>query len=238
MRKRHSCPLRLVAVGILALMLGVSTVAPARAATPAERLASAASVLQEMSQQSDVEALARLLKKAKGVAVFPSVIKAGLVVGGRYGEGLLLQHDPRTGLWYGPHFVTLKGLSYGPQFGFQSTALVLVITNDEGMKGFRGDKVTLGGDVSVAAGPVGRHAEASTDADLKASICSYSMSKGIFAGLSLEGAVIAPDSDANALYWHEALQPEQILARRASGAGVEPLLRQLERLMNGKAART
>ncbi|HHW13632.1 MAG TPA: lipid-binding SYLF domain-containing protein [Firmicutes bacterium] len=238
MRKRRLSPLCLFAAGLLALVAGISIAAPACAATPAARLSDAASVLQEMAQQSDVGALARLLKKAKGVVVFPAVIKAGLVVGGRYGEGLLLRHDPRTGLWYGPHFVTLKGLSYGPQFGFQSTALVLVVANDEGMKGFRGDKVTLGGDVSVAAGPVGRHAEASTDADLKASIYSYSMSKGIFAGLSLEGAVIAPDDDANALYWHEALQPDQILARRASGAGVEPLLRELERLMEGKAART
>ncbi|MDI6871582.1 MAG: lipid-binding SYLF domain-containing protein [Bacillota bacterium] len=223
--------LTLAVLGLVAL--GTRLAAPARveAAPPAERISESVAVLREMVQQSDAEAMARLLKKAKGVAVFPSVIKAGLLVGGRYGEGLVLRHDPQTGAWYGPSFVTLKGLSYGPQFGFQSTALVLVITNDRGMQGFRGDKVTLGGDVAVAAGPVGRHAEASTDAEFKASIYSYSMSKGIFAGLSLEGAVIAPDDSANQSYWKTALRPDDALNRPAASGTITALLQELERLI-------
>ncbi|MGE5577986.1 MAG: lipid-binding SYLF domain-containing protein, partial [Syntrophothermus sp.] len=136
-----------------------------------------------------------------------------------------------------PDFVKIKGVSYGPQFGFQSTALVLVIANEKGMDGFLGDKVTLGGDLAVAVGPVGRQAGAATDADLKASIYSYSMSKGIFAGVSLEGAVIQPDESANELYWKSTLSPDEILTRKA-GKGVEPLIKEIEhillKLSNGK----
>jgi lipid-binding SYLF domain-containing protein len=219
-----------VALLLLALLLFLASATGAEAAPPGDRIGDSLEVLREMAQQSDAEAMAKLLAKAKGVAIFPSVLKAGLMVGGRYGEGLVLRYDPRAGAWYGPSFVVLKGLSYGPQIGFQSTALVLVITNDQGMKKFRGDKVTLGGDVSVAAGPVGRHVQASTDADLKASIYSYSMSKGIFAGLSLEGAVISPDDPANAAYWQATLHSDEALNRPATGA-VQPLLQELGRLL-------
>lgn len=214
----------------LAALLLTAFPAVALAAPPAERLASAAAVLQEMSQQSDVETMARLVRKAKGIAIFPTQVKVGLMVGVRYGEGLVLRHDPEKNAWYGPNFVKLKGVSYGPQIGFQSTALVLVITNEQGMKGFRGDKVTLGGDVGVAAGPVGRHAEASTDADLKASIYSYSMSKGMFAGASLEGAVITADDPANEAYWGSAAPPDALLTKPAARAEVQALLNALAKL--------
>ncbi|MGE5552718.1 MAG: lipid-binding SYLF domain-containing protein [Betaproteobacteria bacterium] len=226
---RHTL-LTVFALVLLALAPLYGPAAEVEAASPAQRISDSLEVLREMAQQSDSQAMAKLLQKAKGVAVFPSVIKAGLMVGGRYGEGLVLRHEPNTGAWYGPSFVTIKGLSYGPQIGFQSTALVLVITNDQGMKRFRGDKVTLGGDLAVAAGPVGRHVEASTDADLKASIYSYSMSKGIFAGLSLEGAVITPDDPANESYWKAPLHPDEALNRRAAAA-VQPLVQELERLI-------
>jgi lipid-binding SYLF domain-containing protein len=204
----------------------------ALAAGPSARIGEAVDVLQEMSQKSDVTAMARLVKDAKGIAIFPSVIKAGLMLGGRYGEGLVLRRDAEKGTWTGPYFVDMKGVSYGPQIGVQSTALVLVIANERGMNGFTGDKVTLGGEMAVAAGPVGRQAAASTDANLKASIYSYSLSKGMFAGLSLEGAVIQPDESANKDYWKSALTGDQILTRPAVDARVGVLIAELEKLLS------
>jgi len=129
------------------------------ASTPAGRIEDSIRILKEMAQQKDAETMGELLEQAKGVAVFPSVIKAGLVFGGQYGEGLVLRRDPATKKWYGPSFATVAGASWGLQIGAQSIALVLVITNDRGLDGFKGNNVKLGGDLAVAAGPVGRRGE-------------------------------------------------------------------------------
>lgn len=204
----------------------------AQAMSAKERIDEAAKVLREMSEQTDIQSMVDMLRQAEGVAIFPSVIKAGLMLGGRYGEGLVLRYDSKNRTWYGPSFVTIKGLSYGLQFGVQSTALVLVITNERGMDTFMGgDKVTLGGDLSVAAGPLGRHAEAGTDLELKASIYSYSMSKGIFAGMSLEGAVITVDEAANREFWGRSLSPQEILKKHRAAGDVESLTGELNRLL-------
>lgn len=216
---------------LLALLLGVTLPSTALAAKSDPRIDEAVLVLQEMFGQEDAVAAARLLENAKGVAIFPNVIKAGIMLGGRYGEGLVLKRDER-GQWYGPHFVTVKGVSYGLQFGVQSTALVMVIANDRGMEGFTGDKVTLGGDIAVAAGPVGRQAGAGTDVDLKAAIYSYSMSKGMFAGMSLEGSVIQADTEANEEYWGSDLSPDKALAKKATDSRIKPLVAELEQLID------
>ncbi|MFZ5924173.1 MAG: lipid-binding SYLF domain-containing protein [Bacillota bacterium] len=213
------------------LILPVGFSASATASSPLERLSEALHVLKEMSQQDDVGTMARLLEKAKGVAIFPSVVKASLGIGARYGKGLVLRRDSATGGWYGPGFIEITGLSWGFQAGVQSTALVLVITNENGMRAFEGGKITLGGELAVAAGPVGRHAEAGTDLDFKASIYSYSMSRGAFAGISLEGAKIDPDEPANELYWGSALSPGEILARKAADNRAKPLIQELNRLI-------
>ncbi|MCL4517392.1 MAG: lipid-binding SYLF domain-containing protein [Firmicutes bacterium] len=232
MEKRHLPNANIIAlICLAALLIGLVAPGVARAGAPADRISESVRVLREMSEQSDVEAMARLLKNAKGIAVFPSVLKAGIMIGGRYGQGLVLRRDPEKGEWYGPDFVEIKGVSYGPQFGFQSTALVLVIANEKGMEGFTGDKVTLGGDLAVAVGPLGRQAGAATDVDLKASIYSYSMSKGIFAGASLEGAVIRPDKPANELYWKSALRPDEILARKTTDPRVQPLIKEIDHIL-------
>ncbi len=206
----------------------------AQAATPEARIADSAKILREMAKQNDASTMADLIRDAKGIAIFPSVVKAGFVLGGRYGEGLLLKRDPQSGNWYGPNFLTIAGASWGIQIGIQSTALVLVITNDRGMQGFMGDNVTLGGDLAVAAGPVGRSAQAATDSRLKASIYSYSMSKGLFAGLSLEGAVVDTDQDANKAYWKKEMSPQQILARRATDQRMAPLTREIANILKKK----
>jgi lipid-binding SYLF domain-containing protein len=142
-----------------------------------------------------------LVKEAQGVAIFPGVLKAGFLVGGRFGHGVLLVRE-KDESWGPPTFLRIRGGSFGLQVGAQSTDLILIFKSkdsvDRILKGRR--KVTLGADLAVAAGPVGRQAEAATDAQLKAEIYSYSRSRGLFAGLALEGATLLPDSAATEEY--------------------------------------
>jgi lipid-binding SYLF domain-containing protein len=153
-----------------------------------------------------------LLADAQGVAVIPNVIKAGFVVGGRGGHGVVLTREP-DGTWGRPAFVTLGGASVGLQAGIQSTDVVLVFKTRSGLdRVLRGKgKLTLGADVAVAAGPIGRQAEAATDGRLRAEIYSYSRSRGLFAGVSLEGAAINYDYDVNQAF-AQTLRPEDLAA--------------------------
>jgi len=134
-----------------------------------------------------------LLGKAECVAVFPSVIKAGFIVGGRGGRGVASCRTARG--WSAPAFFNLGGASIGLQIGAQSTDFVMLFMNTEGLNSLLSDEFTVGGDASVAAGPVGRETGAATDAKFNAQILSYSRSKGLFAGLELKGVVIKPDKD-------------------------------------------
>jgi lipid-binding SYLF domain-containing protein len=142
-----------------------------------------------------------LFKEAQGVAIFPGVLKAGFLVGGRFGRGVILVRE-KDGSWGPPTFVRIRGGSFGFQAGAQATDLVLLFKTkdsvDRILKGKR--RFTLGADAAVAAGPIGRQAEAATDAQLRAEIYSYSRSRGLFGGLALEGAVLSVDSDATADY--------------------------------------
>ena len=199
---------------------------------PDELVSDAILVFREIAEQPDSEQLYAMLKKAHGVAIFPSVIKAGIGVGGRYGEGLILQYDETSKAWYGPYFVTMKGLSYGFQIGIQSTALILVMASERGMESLQEGKITLGGNLSIAAGPIGRSAEAGTDLNLKAAIYSYSLSKGAFVGASFEGAILDNNVNANQVYWQKKLTPAETLAQRASGASIEGLLKELSSIVN------
>jgi len=144
-----------------------------------------------------------LLHDAQGIAIIPNVLKAGFVVGGRFGRGVVLAREP-DGTWSNPMFVTLAGGGIGWQIGVQATDLVLVFRTRNGLNRLlmgKG-KLTLGADVSVAAGPLGRQAEAATDALLRAEIFSYSRTRGLFAGLSVEGAGILIDHQANESFYH------------------------------------
>jgi len=204
----------------------------AAAELPEDLLASAASVLKEIAGQPDAEQMHSVLRSAHGIAIFPSVIKAGLGIGGRYGEGVVLRRDPDTGTWYGPYFVEMKGLSYGLQLGVQSISLVLVVNTEEGIKSIQEGRITLGGNISMAAGPVGRSAEASTDIQLKAAMYSYSMSKGVFAGASFEGSTISNNSSANRIYWNGDITPRQMLNQEAKGDKIQTLLDELNRIID------
>lgn len=198
--------------------------------TPEHRINEAIKTIENMSGQDDAQTMGEVIDKGVAVAIFPSVVKAGFVLGGQYGEGLLLRHDRKTGKWYGPSFFNIAGGSFGLQIGVQSTALVLAVVNEDGLKAFRGDTFTLGGDVAVAAGPVGRRTSAATDINMNTPIYSYSMSKGLFAGLSLEGATINHDPSANELYWGKKISPADILNKQASSKEIKPLLKEIEKL--------
>ena len=136
-----------------------------------------------------------LLDKAEAVAVFPDVVKAAFIVGGRGGQGVISRRL-RKG-WSAPAFFNLGGGSFGAQIGAQKTDYVLLVMNDEGINGLLKDKFELGGEAGVAAGPVGRELSASTNLRLDAGILTYSRSKGVFVGAALKGAVISPDNDLN-----------------------------------------
>ena len=174
-----------------------------------ERALDATSVLDEIMSAPDQGILSSLLDEAGCVAVIPNVKKVGFIFGARYGRGLV---SCRTeGGWSRPSFVSITGGSFGFQIGAQSTDFVLVFANQEAADRLLGDKFTLGADASVSVGPVGRTAEAGTDATLRAEIYAYSRSRGLFAGVSLEGANLATDLEANEDAYGEPLGPEELL---------------------------
>ncbi len=155
-----------------------------------------------------------LLSNAQGIAIIPGVIKAGLILGGRHGSGILIVRDNEGG-WSSPSFVTITGGSIGWQVGVQSTDIILVFRSKRSIDNIMKSKFTLGADVSIAAGPVGRQVEAGTDVQLKAEIVSYSRSRGLFAGLSLEGAALQIDDEANeAFYDKKSVQVSDIFTNK------------------------
>src|SRR5271154_1008089 len=161
-----------------------------------DRLKNAGAVLSEILNVPD-DIPQDLLDKADCVVVFPSVLKAAFVVGASYGRGAMTCRRGQNfnGPWGAPSMMALEGGSVGFQIGGQATDFVLLVMNDRGANGILSSKVKLGGDASVAAGPVGRDASAETDVSLRAEILSYSRARGIFAGVSLEGSTIRPDND-------------------------------------------
>jgi lipid-binding SYLF domain-containing protein len=140
-----------------------------------------------------------LLDKADCVVVFPSVLKAAFIVGGSYGRGAMScrRGQEFRGPWGAPTMMALEGGSFGFQIGGDATDFVLLVMNESGARGILASKVKLGGDAAVAAGPVGRDAQADTDASMRAEILSYSRARGLFAGVSLEGSTIRPDNGDN-----------------------------------------
>jgi SH3 domain-containing YSC84-like protein 1 len=165
----------------------------------AKKAADAARVFEQIMGAPDRSIPNELLDKAEAVAVFPGVLKAGFVVGGRGGSGIISRRV--TGGWSAPAYFKLGGASVGLQIGASKTDFVLLFMNEDALRGLLEDKLEIGGEASAAAGPVGRAASASTNLTLDAGILSYSRSKGLFAGLELKGAVINPDNNLNeALY--------------------------------------
>ena len=185
----------------------------------ASQASKAAKVLNEIMGTPDKGIPTDLLAKAECVVVFPNVIKGGFIVGGQGGRGVASCRTPSG--WSAPAYFELKGGSVGLQIGGQSTDFVLLIMNESGMKSLLSDKFELGGEASVAAGPVGRTAAASTDVKLDAEILSYSRSKGLFGGISLKGSVISPEkSDMEGTYG-KGVTAQTVLAANKDRAPTE-----------------
>ena len=197
----------------LALLLPVAGQAVA-ASTEEERARNAVRVLSEIQQIPEQAIPDKLLDEARGIVVIPDTIKAGLVLGGRRGHGLMSVKGA-DGTWTNPVFVTLTGGSVGFQAGVQSADVVLVFRNDRSLDNLVNGKFTRGADAGVAAGPVGRNAAAATDGQLKAEIWSWSRARGLFAGVALDGAVLQIDDDANVAVYGSAATPRAIFEDRA-----------------------
>ena len=181
-------------------------------------------LINKMAKEQDADALADVIKSGK-------VTKAGLGIGGQTGEGVVFLRQS-NGRWTGPAFMGISGASIGFQIGVQSVGLVLVITNEQGLRAFTGgNSFKLGADVAIAAGPVGRDTSAATDGRAKASIYSYSMSKGLFAGISIDGSVINQNRDANKAYWGRDISAANALKKPATDKRVTPLIKALNNLV-------
>jgi lipid-binding SYLF domain-containing protein len=161
----------------------------------------AAQVLNEIMTAPARSIPRALLHDAQAIAIAPGLIKGGFIIGARYGRGVLVMRNEQ-GAWRAPSFITIAGGSIGWQAGIQATDVILVFKTRKSVQGLINGKFTIGGDISAAAGPVGREASASTDVQLKAEIYSYSRSRGLFAGAALDGSVVSMDNTATAAYYH------------------------------------
>jgi len=192
---------------MLLMLCLAAIVAPAQVQHPkrtndaARHASAAAKVFNEIMGVREKSIPRDLLDKAEAVAVFPGVVKAAFIFGGSGGQGVISRRTAQG--WSAPAFFNLGGGSFGAQIGGQKTDYVLLIMNDDGLKGLLEDKFEFGGEASVAAGPVGRTASATTNTTLDAAILSYSRTKGAFIGASLKGAVISPDNDLNEAFYGE-----------------------------------
>ncbi|MBU5612770.1 lipid-binding SYLF domain-containing protein [Geomonas azotofigens] len=205
--------MKLLAAAVAAVLLATS-VPPAYAGKESRKIEDCVEVVKAIKAIPEEGIPPMLLKNAEGIMIIPEVIKVGFVVGGRYGTGVLTVRGEK-GNWGDPVFVKIAGGSLGWQIGAQSTDLVLVFKTRKSVDGVLRGKFTLGADASVAAGPVGRSAEGATDVTLKSEILSYSRSRGLFAGIALDGAALMIDDDANGAYYGN-LDPRAIAAGEAA----------------------
>jgi len=215
MKKIFSLWLVAVMVGLPALL----SPAPLRAddkEKDEDRLRNSGQVLKEIMNIPD-DIPQSLIDKADCVIVIPSVIKGAIGIGGSYGRGAMTcrSGDSFQGPWGAPSMMALEGISFGFQLGGQATDFVLLVMNEEGANAILTSKVKLGGDASAAAGPKGRTAEADTDVTMRAEVLTYSRSRGLFAGISLEGSTLRPDDDANARVYDKKISSKDIVLHGA-----------------------
>lgn len=198
---------------LFAALLWIAATNVSANSTPDERTRAATMVLKEMSTIPENSIPERMLAEAYAIAVVPDLTKAALIFGGRGGKGLISVRGA-DGAWSNPNYINVGGGSWGFQAGVQQSDLILVFTSKSGVDNIINGKFTLGADAAVAAGPVGRNVQASTDADLKAEIFSYSRSKGLFAGIALDGTVIRIDRKANETVYGDMASPASIFDGR------------------------
>ncbi|WP_026841865.1 lipid-binding SYLF domain-containing protein [Citrifermentans bremense] len=219
---------RKIIFAVLALVMALSAT-EAFAESGATKIEDCIEVVKAIKAIPEQGVPPMLLKDAQAIAVIPGVIKVGFVIGGRYGTGVLTVRDAK-GNWSAPVFIKIAGGSLGWQIGAESTDLVLVFKTKKSVDGLFQGRFTLGADASVAAGPVGRSAEGATDLTLKAEIYSYSRSRGLFAGVALNGAAIMVDDDANVSYYgSKYLGPKSVVT--GEGGERTPAVTKLLELM-------
>ena len=183
-----------------------------------KRVAEAATVLDEIMSAADKSVPRAIMEKAEGIAVFPSMLKGGLVFGAQHGRGILSVRDKKNGGWSSPAFLTITGGSFGMQIGAQAIDLVLVINGQRGLEQLVKNQFKIGADAAATAGPVGRDASASTDIQMRAQILSYSRSRGLFAGVTLNGSTIRQDRDANERFYGIGYRTGQIVFDGMAGS--------------------
>ncbi len=207
---------RIVAVATLAVTLLVAAPRAQKASDEAKRVAEATEIFGEIMAAEDKAIPKSILGRAEAIAVFPGTKKGALGIGGTRGRGVISLRGKNG--WTSPAFLTLTGVSFGLQIGGQETDLVLVINNKRGVETLVKNQFKLGADASVAAGPVGRDAQAATDLQMRAEILSYSRARGVFAGVSINGSTIRQDRDAHERFYGKRLESRQILFENLAGA--------------------
>ena len=222
---------RMFVFGIMLFLIALPALAQNK---EKERLQECAAVLKEMLNMPE-DVPQDLLDRAECVVVFPSVMKLAVGIGGSYGRGAVVCRSGKdfNGPWSTPAMFALEGGSFGFQLGGQATDYLLLVMNPKGAESIMGSKVKLGADASAAAGPKGRTASAATDIVMKAEILSYSRSRGLFAGISLEGSTLRSDGDANKNLYGRELTARQIV--RENAVRVSPDGKLLVNLLNKKS---
>jgi SH3 domain-containing YSC84-like protein 1 len=201
--------------------------------TPDHRLRTATTVLHEILAAPDKGIPEDLMAKAQCVMIVPGLKKGAFIVGGEYGRGFAFCR--RDGLWGGPAAIKFGGGSFGAQIGGESTDVIMLVMNRRGMEKLATDKFTIGGDASAAAGPVGRTGAADTDIQLHAEILSYSRTRGVFAGVSLNGTVVSHDSSEDRkLYGHEVRNQAVLMGEVPPPPAARALISELERYSPAK----
>ena len=202
---------------LVVVALSIATLS-AQSSDETRRINDAVLVLQEIMAAGDKAVPQSIMEKAAGIAVFPSLLKGGFVVGGQRGHGVLSVRNKKDGTWSAPAFLTVTGGSIGAQIGGQAIDLILVVQNDRGLEQLVKNQFKLGAEAGVAAGPVGREAAAATDIQMRAQILSYSRARGLFAGITLNGATIRQDRDANERFYGTAYRTGQIVFDGLAGS--------------------
>jgi lipid-binding SYLF domain-containing protein len=215
---RTVLPLAAVAVLLAGGVAAVSAQSAPEGVKEADRVKEAITVLDEVMGAGDRAVPRNILERAEAIAVFPSLVKAGFIVGAQRGRGIISVRDPKSGAWSSPAFLTITGGSIGAQIGAQAVDLVLVVQNRRGLDQLLNNQFKIGADAAVAAGPVGRDASASTDIQLRAQILSYSRTRGLFAGVTLNGSTIRQDRDANERFYGIAYRTRAIAIERLGGS--------------------
>jgi lipid-binding SYLF domain-containing protein len=228
---RHRLFPRLGALLVLLVMAGAAVAGVAED----ERARNAVRVLTDIQAIPESAIPDKLFDEARAIVVVPDTIKAGFIIGGRRGHGLLSVRSP-DGSWSNPSFVRLTGGSIGLQAGVQSADIVLVFRSDRGLESIVNGKFTLGADAGVAAGPVGRNASAQTDGEMKAEIWSWSRARGLFAGVALDGAVLSIDDAANEAVYGRDTTPRMIFEGRAAQRPSDAVVAFRDRLEETTAA--